>query len=451
MHRPSDDVKAAAPPRTRAFDVNTVTNAAPTLERPARPAPDTRAGIRRQRRRTFTFWMLMVFFVLEYVRPEPIVQLKLQMLTLLVFPLMWLAEPRRPWSRNLTLQAIFLGLCALSVTFAENYFSAYITARGVYGNLVIALAITWLLTNLRDFRFAIWFWVLVMTYQVFYGVTHGGRGSGGFLGDENDLALGLNTALPFAFMGMLKLRGWKSWGCGVLVVLFITGIVVSISRGGFIGMVAVIGYCIAMGRNPIRNFSIVAVGALIFFLAIPASYKKEIISIGDTGSGTAEIRRFFWAAARNMWKDNPVLGVGAGNSNWNIGRYQPREKGRDGLFSGDEFAARDYTSQSVHSVFFQVLSEMGTVGSVVFGMIVIGHYQGLREVRRHVKRDPRSSRRLRNETELYVVALGGAMTGYLAAGAFLSVAYYPYPYYFGAFTVAYTRAVNAQLSARRSA
>ena len=428
--------------------MNTVTNAAPALERPARPAPDTRVGIRRQRRRTFTFWMLMVFFVLEYMRPEPIVQLKLQMLCLILFPILWLAEPRRPWSRNLTLQAVFLGLCALSVTFAVNSFSAYITARGMYGNLVIALVITWLLANRRDFGFAIWFWVLVMTYQVFYGLTHGGRGSGGFLGDENDLALGLNTALPFALMGIQRFGGLKRIGCVVLVLLFISGIVVSISRGGFVGMVAVIVYCIAMGRNPIRNFSFLAAGALIFFLVIPMSYKKEIISIGDTSSGTAEIRRFFWAAARNMWKDNPVLGVGAGNSNWNIGRYQPRESGKDGLFSGGEFHARDYTSQSVHSVFFQILAEMGTVGSVVFGMIVVGHYQGLRTLRQRVKRDPRSTRRLREETELYVVALGGAMTGYLAAGAFLSVAYYPYPYYFGAFTVAYTRAVQAQLSAR---
>jgi O-antigen ligase len=152
-----------------------------------------------------------------------------------------------------------------------------------------------------------------------------------------------------------------------------------------------------------------------------------------------------------MWKDNPVLGVGAGNSNWNIGRYQPRQAGEDGLFAGGEFHARDYTSQSVHSVFFQVLSEMGTVGSLVFGMIVVGHYQGLRALRQRVKRDPRSTRRIRDETEFYVVALGGAMTGYLAAGAFLSVAYYPYPYYFGAFTVAYTRAVQVQLAARTRA
>ena len=38
------------------------------------------------------------------------------------------------------------------------------------------------------------------------------------------------------------------------------------------------------------------------------------------------------------------------------------------------------------------------------------------------------------------------MAGYLASGAFLSVAYYPYPWYFSAFAVALARAVDAQSS-----
>jgi hypothetical protein len=99
-------------------------------------------------------------------------------------------------------------------------------------------------------------------------------------------------------------------------------------------------------------------------------------------------------------------------------------------------------------VFFQILSEMGTVGSVLFIALVAGHFATLSALRRRVKGDNRASPILRRDTELYAVALGGAMTGYLAAGAFLAVAYYPYPWYFSAFAVALTRAVEAQLPSK---
>jgi hypothetical protein len=133
-----------------------------------------------------------------------------------------------------------------------------------------------------------------------------------------------------------------------------------------------------------------------------------------------------------------------------MGRYQP-EGTEVGLFSGLQYHERDFTMQAVHSVFFQILSETGTTGSLLFVAIVVGHFAGLSALRRRCKRDARASPRLRMETELYAVALGGAMMGYLASGAFLAVAYYPYPWYFSAFAVALSRAVDAQLSSRHAA
>jgi O-antigen ligase len=424
--------------------MNAASNATAAREGIPPLAPAAKRGSARSR--PFAFWLLMTFFVLEYMRPEPFVQLKLQMASLVLFPVMWLAASRRPWSRNLTIEALFVVVCALTVPFAVNNYSAYMVTRAMYGHAVIALAITWFLANRRDFSFAIWFWVVVMAYQAIYGMTHGGHGSGGSLGDENDLALGLNTALPFAFVGLQQFTGRKRWACAGLLVLFLAGIVASISRGGFVGMVAVVGYCVMMGRNRLRNIAIAVVGAVLFVLAIPESYKGEIASIKDTQSGTAEERRFFWEAARNMWRAHPILGVGAGNSPWNMGRYQPREAGQGaGLFSGAEYAERDYSSTQVHSVFFQTLAELGTAGIVLFFAMVIEHYRTLFALRRRLRR-PGVPPALRRDADIYIVALGGGMTGYLAAGAFLSVAYYPYPWYFGAFSVALARAVAQHLS-----
>jgi hypothetical protein len=80
--------------------------------------------------------------------------------------------------------------------------------------VVIALAITWLLSNRRDFTFAIWFWVAIMAYQACYAIAHGGQGSGGVLGDENDLAMGLNTALHLPLSDFASIAVGESWAVG---------------------------------------------------------------------------------------------------------------------------------------------------------------------------------------------------------------------------------------------
>ena len=408
-----------------------------------RPADAGRAAPRVPPR-PLVFWMLMVFFVLEYIRPEPFVRLKFQMLLLLAIPVIWLAGSQRPWSRILTLQAIFLGLCTISVPFAHNTFYAYTVTRILYGYVVIALAIIWFLSNRRDFVFAIWFWVGLMAIQAAFGLTSGGHGYGASFEDENDLALGLNTAVPFLIGGLQYMRGWKRWRCAALLVLLLAAIVASQSRGGFIGLVATTLYSILAGRNRIRSLSIVAVGALLFYLAIPESYKREIASIRQTDQGTSEGRLFLWRAALNMWFDNPIFGVGAGNSNWNVGKYQP-EASASGMFSGAEYADRDWTMASIHSAHLQLLSELGLSGTLVFVAIVVKHFQAVRGVRRRTRRDPRASPALRRDNDLYAVALGGAMVGFLASGSFLSVLYYPYAWYFSAFAVAWSRAVQLEL------
>jgi O-antigen ligase len=222
------------------------------------------------------------------------------------------------------------------------------------------------------------------------------------------------------------------------------GIVASLSRGGFVGLVVVILYFIAMGRNRARNLAVTLIGAAVFFLAIPSNYKSELKSIQHTEEGTSEARLFLWRAAFNMFLDNPIFGVGAGNSNWNVGKYQPPAS-VTGMFSDPIYSERDWTMASIHSANFQLLSEQGIVGTAVFIAILVGHFKAVHAVRRRVRRDPRASRSLRRDTDLYAVGLGGAMAGYLASGSFLSVLYYAYPWYFSAFAVALSRAVNEEL------
>jgi O-antigen ligase len=387
---------------------------------------------------------LLFYFVLEYVRPDYIVNLRLQLVFLTLVVIGWAVQAKRPWSRNLTLQTAFFVLCLSSVTHAANYFTAYIGARTLFGSVVITLAVTWLMARRRDFVLGIWFWVLTLAYQAVHAIRHGGRGRGGFIGDENDVALASCIGLAFALQGTAWFRGWRRVACGALALLFTTSIVMTSSRGGFIGLVALVAFALIVSRNRVRNLVITAAAALLFFAVVPESYKAEVASITENKEhDTGEARMFLWITAWKMWLDHPVVGVGIGNFNWNVGQYQPRPT--SGRFSSSAYLERDWTMTEVHSLYFTVLSETGLVGSLLFVAILVGHFSTLRRTGKDVRDHPNASAELRRDTSLYGVGLSMAMVAFLAAGSFLSVAYYPYVWLLSGLAVAWDRAARAEM------
>lgn len=414
----------------------------------ALPLSARRAGLRGVPN-AFAIRMLMLFLVLEYVRPPLLAELKLQMVIIVVMLVLWFRGRNRPWSGIITAQVLFLIVCLQAIPFAWNNYAAYFTTRTMFGHLAIALGLAWLLAAPSTFRRVTWAWVLIMGYVAVYGITHAGRGPGAMLGDENDLALGCATAFPFAFYGFERLSGARRWLCGAIGALMVVAIVLSYSRGGFIALVAVGLYCWLASRHKVRSLVTVALAASLLIMTAPGegrtgqSYVERLRTIFQSDEGTAEGRQFLWKAARNMWKAHPVLGVGGGNFNFLVGRYQPTD------YEGREYLERNWSGTAVHSLYFQVLAEHGSVGILLLGYIVWAHFRTLRRVRRLAALQPGIASDLRRDAELYGGALGGAVVGYCAAGAFLSVAYYPYLWYFSAMAVALEAAVHREIDALR--
>jgi putative inorganic carbon (HCO3(-)) transporter len=398
-------------------------------------------------RTTFAVRMLIFFLILEYVRPPVLPELKLQLGIVVLVIVLWLSARNRPWSGILTAQVLFLAVCLQAIPFAWNNFAAYITARTIFGYLGIALGLSWLLATPTTFRKVAWAWLLIMGYVAMYGILHGGKGPGAMLGDENDLALGCATAFPLAFYGFERLSGRRRWLCAGIGALLVIAIVLSFSRGGFVALVVVGVYCWIASRHKLRALLVVVVATLILIVAAPdagrtgESYVDRIKSMFDTEAGTAEGRRFLWAAARNMWRAHPILGVGGGNFSFLVGQYQPAD------FEKAEYFDRDWSGTVTHSVYFQVLAEHGSVGALLMAYIVIAHLLTIRRVRRLARSHPNLPAEVSRDADLYGGALGGAMVGYCAAGAFLSVAYYPYLWYFSAMAVALEAAVQREVTA----
>jgi O-antigen ligase len=395
----------------------------------------------------FAVGLLVLFLVLEYVRPWLLAMLRIQMVIIVVMLVLWARGKNRPWSGIMTAQVLFFILCLQAIPFAENNYSAYETTRLMFGHLSIALGLSWLLASLSTFRRVAFAWLLIMAYIALFGLTHGGNGPGAMVGDENDLALGCATALPFAFYGFERLSGGRRWLCGVIGGLLVSAIVVSFSRGGFVALVAVSLYCWLSSRHKFRGLLIIGVIAALVVMTSSdegrtgQSYAERLRSMLKTDEGTAEQRQFLWSVARNMWRAHPILGVGGGNFAWLVGQYQSTE------YQKPEFLERNWSGTATHSAFYQVIAEQGSVGILLFAYIVWAHLRTIRRLRLEVSSASGLPPDVRRDAHLYGGALGGAVLGYCAAGAFLSVAYYPYLWYFSAMAVALEAAVTREIQA----
>jgi hypothetical protein len=389
--------------------------------------------------------LLILFLVLEFVRPWFLAVLRLQMAIIVLILVLWIFSRDRPWSGILTAQVLFFLLCLQAIPWAENNYAAYETTRIMFGHVSIALGLSWLLGNLATFRRVAFAWLLIMTYAALYGFVHNGRGPGAMVGDENDLALACATAFPFAFYGFEKLTGIRRWLSGAIGAVLVAAIVVSFSRGGFVALVAVGLYCWLASRHKIRGLVVLAlVAALVVATSSDEgrtgeSYYDRLRTMFDTDTGTAEQRQFLWSVARNMWRAHPVLGVGGGNFTFLVGDYQPMD------YEEPEFLERDWSGTVTHSAFFQTLSEQGSVGMVLVAYILWAHLRTIRRLRRQASL-PGIPLDVRRDADLYGGALGGAVIAYGTAGAFLSVAYYPYLWYFSAMVVALEAAVKREAS-----
>src|SRR5690606_23940959 len=119
-----------------------------------------------------------------------------------------------------------------------------------------------------------------------------------------------------AYFGSIASRGFRRWLYAGIGLVLVTAVVISNSRGGFVGLALTVGYIVLISKYRVRTLAGLAIAGLVFVAVVPKAYLMEIVSIkqeatGEIEDGTGDARFFLWTAAFNMWKAHPVLGVGA--------------------------------------------------------------------------------------------------------------------------------------------
>jgi putative inorganic carbon (hco3(-)) transporter len=275
-----------------------------------------------------------------------------------------------------------------------------------------------------------------------------GGAVGGIMGNPNDLALNMVVFLPFALAAAFKpgpapRRVVAALCTGVMM----TTIVLTKSRGGFVGLAAML---VMLVVSSVRVRPAVGVAAVVAVLAAvplaPASFWERMVSIFDQErdtTGSRQARIDLMKEGVRVFAAHPVLGIGLGQ----FINYDP--------------TTRKEAWNVTHNAPLQVAAELGVVGLVPFIYLIVRaaaaaraarkalmppvpRGQGSVRARRHPPPDPE------RETLLTLVtALGPALLGWIVCAQFASVAL-NWTFYFVLGILVATRAAAVRFSTERA-
>jgi len=396
----------------------------------------------------FSFFRLHEVFHQLYLLRIPLL-LSVASLGALVWHVLVTRKVEIYWSPELTRASLFFVLVVLSIVLALNRPLALSYFTSIYWKIIVmTFVIAWLVQTVRDFSLSLHLITLsglLVGLVALYNKANSislvegtrvtiGRDLGSVLGDPNDLSLVLLFPFSFALALMLSpniSRQQRLFGVVTTIVL-ILAIIATQSRGGLLGIVAVIASF--AWRRVASKTLLISCGSLL----LAALYLFAGISGRESG-GAAEAgidesamgRLHAWDAAFRMALDNPLSGIGIDNFYHNYYFYS-------NFWDG--------VNHAVHSTWFGVLAETGFLGLCVFLAMVISVIRNARQSLYKVQEN-----RHQFPPIMSAIAEGNlsGIIGFCVAGTFLTQGFTWPLYILLAFTVAVAHFVSTTNEAEK--
>lgn len=333
------------------------------------------------------------------------------------------------WSKQLSWFCLFFGLVVLGLVMASNRGQAMAYFNSTYIKItVMVFAIVWLSRKPTDFllaaRLLTLAGILVAAVALFnkvngIGLVEGtrvtiGRDIGSILGDPNDLSLVLLFPCSFA-LGLFFADGLSKFERNIALLAFIflvSAIIATQSRGGLLGIMAVMGY---FAWQKVQSKALLVSAAVcllpILFVAAGISDRSSGGAAEEGIDESAMGRIYAWQAAFNMALVNPVTGVGIDNFYANYFFYSPHW---DGL------------NHAVHSTWFGILAETGFVGLTVFICLLVSLFKALFNANKQLLKINASSIHPIIQPCLYAITAG--LLSFMVSGTFLTQGF-TWPFY----------------------
>ena len=386
---------------------------------------------------------LIVYLCMEYLRPAErfpvLAPLHLTRMIAVFVMIGWLFRRRRDgfelWVRAPENTAMLAFLCAAAISVPTAFWKlvAFDSTLDVLRTAMVFILIANVInTPKRLMGFMVTYILLnvfasgeqLIRYAGASAPVSGGllrvAGAGSFLGEDGDFALAMGVALPFVYyIAWSRIKPlWRALSAAACL-MFLSSIVCTGSRGGVVGLVALLLALIARSRRRmVAAVAIVGVILVAWTLA-PSAYRERIATIAAPHERdlTAQTRMVSWKAARRMFADHPVTGVGAGN-------FMP-------AFIGAYGGGYSW-STTAHNVFYQAIAELGICGFLPFLALLFCTFT------RSLVLNARLVRAGLGTTPIAAcaAALFPSVLAFIVAGSFQTPLYYPHIYLIAALGVA---------------
>jgi len=376
----------------------------------------------------FAFWSISAYLAFEYVRPQSIIKsidiLPWGQITLILTLLGILSEKYKPKVDPAigNLLILYFVIILLSSTFAYDSGYAFSKLKDYYIWVISYLMIVYSVTTAERFFLFIALFILfsfkisfslakVWAMRGFAFADWGLMGPPGFFQNSGELAIQMLVLFGISFYFAKALRPYTSKIVGyVLMLVPITAIMTVLgasSRGAQLGLAIQILFIYKWQK---LSFKYLIIGAAIVSLAynfLPEEQKARFSEAGD--DKTSVQRLLYWEHGYEMIKDNPILGVGF----YNFVVVYNEKYSADTLFG---------SAQLPHNIFIQIGTDTGLLGLIVILFTILAQFKMNWRLRKKCD--------LSSATDMFYFEMSRgldlALMGFLVAGQFVTVTYYPF-------------------------
>jgi O-antigen ligase len=225
------------------------------------------------------------------------------------------------------------------------------------------------------------------------------------------------------------------------MAMILTAMVKSGSRGGFIGLVAVMTYVLLRYRAiPSRVRMLVTVAGLALFFGFASDkYWKSMGTIlhpqSDYNYTDTEGRVEVWKRGVGYMLHNPIVGVG-------IAAF-PVAEGQSDLAVANAAEGKGFKWSVAHNSFLETGAELGIPGALVFIAILLVTLVALARISPRGRFSPWISKREMALAQMLI----GALIGFAVAGFFVSAEYFAYLYFMLGLSVGLVKLVRMRAAA----
>lgn len=371
----------------------------------------------------FSFWMICGYLFFEYVRPQSIVPsinfLPWTSILILLSALGLLFDSNRKWVSDRLNKWIIAFYLVILVSTYTGYNTAI--SRHYLEFFYTWLIIYFLIINTVTTKERFYIFLLIFLLASFKLSSHGAqvwvsRGFGftkwgitgprGFFGNSGELSIQMLVFFPVAYYLFIALKDYvKPWEKFILLLFIITPVMTILGASSRGAQLALSIQCIVMFYKQIFRVKVllgISISVLVVMSLLPEEQKERFRTMGD--DKTSEQRILYWTNGIEMIKDHPFFGVGF----FNFVPYYERYYYGDMLYPEAELP---------HNIFIQVGTDTGLVGLFIY-IVMLSRFLLKKKATGNSKDDIFFLNMQKG------ISIG--ILGFVVAGQFVSVVYYPF-------------------------